>query len=254
MTEIAIIVCGLVATAFFAGTETAFVARLYRPGRGPFEWWRQHPERIFATTLVGTNLSVILSSSVATEMAVEMWGTIGELYVTVILSIVVLIFCETLPKSVALKWNDLWSNLAAMPMTVFYGLFAIVIMLISAFARGVTKTIEKFSSPELPEPHELVEFLKKPMTGIDEGRLIALLVFLRFANRRVQDMMMPIGKLQSIALGSNAKKAHEFIMSGSPYVIIKENEKPIGVVDSALAGMLSPDEAPTSWLPGPSPG
>ena len=194
MTEISIILFSLLATAFFAGTETAFVARLYHAGKGICEWWRHRPERILSTTLVGTNIAIVLASSVATERAIEIWGSIGEIYVTISLSIIALIFCEIIPKSAALRWSFRWTQIAAYPLVIFHWALIPVIAASTIFSRIITKIIEKLGPTDIPEPIEMMEVLQKPMHGLDEGRLLALILFLRFAGRRAMDIMLPLTK------------------------------------------------------------
>jgi len=242
MIDIIIILLCLVLTAFFAGTETAFVARLYRSGTGIVEWWRQRPERIIATTLVGTNLSIVIASSVATERAISLYGHWGELFVIIGMSLIALIFCEIIPKSAALRWSGTWTSLAGYPLLMFHWVLYLIIIVTSYFSRGITAIIEKISSDKSPAPAEMMEVLRKPMRGLDEGRLFALMVFLRFAGHRAMDIMIPSSKIVTIKLGTEAEKAHEILDGGSPYVIVTDNDTPVGVLDDEIAGILSPNE------------
>ena len=113
MISLGLIIIGLIFTAFFAGTETAFVSRLYKKSSGLVEWWQQRPEKLLATTLVGTNIAIVISASVATELAMEILGTYSELYITIGISIIALFFCEIIPKSLALEYSSMWTKKSA---------------------------------------------------------------------------------------------------------------------------------------------
>ncbi len=240
MIDFVIILIGLLAAAFFSGTETAFIARLYRKSSGFAEWWRQRPERILSTTLVGTNLSIVIASAVATERAIMLFGAAGEIYITIVLSIIVLIFCETIPKSAALKWSEKWTKLSAFPLIIFHWILIIVIAITTAFSKTVTFILDKIGTEDYPQPVEMMEVIRKPFSGLDEGRLTALMVFLRFASRRIMDIMISSNKIQTIALGESASEAHRKIDGGSPYLIILDNDNPVGVMDAEMVGLISP--------------
>lgn len=240
MIEIIIILFCLLCAGFFAGTETAFITRLYRVMSGIAEWWRQRPEKLLATTLIGTNLALIVASSLATEKAIEIWGTIGKIYTIITLSIISLIVCETLPKSAALRWSEKWTQIAALPLLIFRWILIVVIELTAGFSRLVTAILDKIGADEYPRPVEMMDALRKPVRGLDEGRLLALFVFLRFAERKIKDIMIPLGKLSTLPIGAPVKEAHEILNAGIPYIVISDGDNPVGVLDAATAGILSP--------------
>ncbi|MCD6418642.1 DUF21 domain-containing protein [bacterium] len=242
MSDFLIILFGLFAAAFFSGTETAFISRLYRSESGLSEWWRRRPERILSTTLVGTNLAIVIASAVATERAVEWFGTAGELYITIILSVFILIFCETIPKSAALRWSERWTKLSAVPLAIFHWAAIAVIAITTTFSRIITAIFEKMGTPDYPQPMEMIEVIRKPFAGLDEGRVTILMVFLRFADRRVMDIMISSNKIQRVSVGEFFKVAHRKIGGGSPYVIVEDDGKPVGVVDAALVGSVKFDD------------
>ncbi len=241
ITEILIVFISLLFAAFFAGTETAFVTKLYRISSGPVEWWRRRPEAILTTTLLGTNIAIVTASSVATEIAVQNLGGFGELLVTIGLSVFALIFCETLPKSVALKRSEEWTRISAIPLLIFHFVMFVAIFAMTQFSKMITAVVERVGREDIPQPVEVMEVLRRPIRGLDEGRLVALLVFLRFAGRRVLDIMIPKNKLGRVSLGVPAREAQEIILGGAPYVIVYDGERAVGVLDATTAGILHPD-------------
>ena len=59
------------------------------------------PDRLLGTILVGNNVVNILAASIATVLAVDIWGEAGIAIATAGLTIVVLIFGEITPKTLA---------------------------------------------------------------------------------------------------------------------------------------------------------
>ena len=63
-------------------------------------------EKVISTMLIGNNAINILASAIATSVLIELFGDAGLLYATVGMTIIVLIFAEIAPKTIALKTPD----------------------------------------------------------------------------------------------------------------------------------------------------
>ena len=61
----------------------------------------ERPDRLIGLILIGNNLVNILASAIATVIAIRLWGDAGILIATVSLTLVVLIFAEITPKTIA---------------------------------------------------------------------------------------------------------------------------------------------------------
>lgn len=102
----------LVLSAFFSSSETAFVS-LQRvrvqhavntrvKGAERVARLTARPERLLSTILLGNNLVNTAAAALATVLAVEYWGKDqGVIIATAGVTIVLLIFCETTPKTIA---------------------------------------------------------------------------------------------------------------------------------------------------------
>ena len=64
---------------------------------------REHQERLIGAILLGNNLTNILASSLATSLMIAAFGETGVVYATTLMTLLVLIFSEILPKTYALK-------------------------------------------------------------------------------------------------------------------------------------------------------
>jgi CBS domain containing-hemolysin-like protein len=128
-----ILVC-LLLSAFFSGSETALL-RLREADLAPEDPDRPGPvtasiqellsstSRLLVTILLGNNVVNILAASLASAMAVAALGPeLGVVVATAVLTIVVLIFCEILPKAVAAAHPSAISRLVGLPLYVLHQL------------------------------------------------------------------------------------------------------------------------------------
>ncbi|MGH1419330.1 MAG: HlyC/CorC family transporter [Hyphomicrobiaceae bacterium] len=124
LTLIAVIVL-LAVSGFFSGSETALTAvsraRMHAMEQegskraGLVNRLLATPERIIGTVLLGNNLVNILASSLTTSLLIGLFGDVGVAYATIILTMLVVIFAEVLPKTYAMAYPDRMS-LAVAPI------------------------------------------------------------------------------------------------------------------------------------------
>jgi putative hemolysin len=105
----AIIVVAIMASAFFSGSETGLVsvnrirlrarARMGQPGAGRLTKILDRQEKALSTVLVGNNITVVGGSVVATVMAQAHFASAGPAVATVLMTVLLLIFGEIVPKS-----------------------------------------------------------------------------------------------------------------------------------------------------------
>ena len=99
----------LLVVAFLAGMETGVVAinrlrLLHRRRNGSraaatIERFLRQPELLLGTTLVGSNLCLVVISTLAASLAESRWGKLGQLLTTAAVAITILVFGEYLPKA-----------------------------------------------------------------------------------------------------------------------------------------------------------
>src|SRR5437762_13465079 len=110
-----VLICILL-SAFFAGSETALTAssrasmhRLEKQGnrRAAIVNRLLHArDRMIGALLFGNNAVNIAASSLATGILLAWFGDVGVIYATVVMTIVVVVFAEVLPKTAALNAPD----------------------------------------------------------------------------------------------------------------------------------------------------
>ena len=106
----------VVLSAFFSGSETALTAasrarmlQLEKGGTsraGLVGELIQAREMLIGALLLGNNVANILSSALATSLCLQLFGDAGVAYATLVVTVVVLVFAEILPKTLAISSPD----------------------------------------------------------------------------------------------------------------------------------------------------
>jgi Mg2+/Co2+ transporter CorB len=106
----------LMASAFFSGSETALTAaskaRMRRRAKAGdkrakrVDELMEKPERLLGGILLGNNLVNIMASAIATSVLMGLYGEQGVLYATGIMTAMVLVFAEVMPKTYAITNPD----------------------------------------------------------------------------------------------------------------------------------------------------
>ena len=101
---------------FFSGSETAMTAssrgtmlRLSKdgdPDASIVTRLLDDRQRLIGALLIGNNVATIVSSALATALLHEWFGDIGVLYASVAMTVLVILFCEMLPKTAAIDTPD----------------------------------------------------------------------------------------------------------------------------------------------------
>ncbi len=96
-------------------------------------------ERLLGSILLGNTLVQISASAMATSVAIGLFGDAGVAYGTVVMTVIVLVFCEILPKTIAIhQANDLALNLAPVMRAILW-LFGPLVHGVQAFVNGLLR-------------------------------------------------------------------------------------------------------------------
>jgi putative hemolysin len=203
-------------SAFFAGSETALVSlsridlqRLREKGdrRAPIlRNLKAHTSRLLATILIGQNLFITTASSLATLLATAWLGeTYGAAAAIIFSTIVLFIFAEMTPKSIAAASPISISRAVAIPMAWTMRLLSPFVNVLVKISTGMLRLFgipEKM--PTLTEEEMKSLFNLGAEEGVihgDERKLLHKV--LEFGDKTVRDIMVPRTKV--IALPETAK-------------------------------------------------
>ena len=132
----------LVATMFFSAAEMAFIAanrprlrHLAEQGSATAAAYLEafrHPERVLSTAMMGVTVAHIVAASATTWSLLPTLGGLAPVVVTLVLTPVMLVFGEIIPKAVARAWATslilrlyrplIWTSVVLMPFVAFANL------------------------------------------------------------------------------------------------------------------------------------
>ena len=151
ITLILVIIFLLIISAFFSGSETALTAAS-RPKMYQLEkennlrakivnFLRNKKERLIGTLLLGNNLVNTLATAIATSFFINLLGDNqkGILYSTIVMTLLILIFGEVLPKTIAINKADKFALLFAPFIKFLVTILSPFTYLINFFTRIILK-------------------------------------------------------------------------------------------------------------------
>jgi Mg2+/Co2+ transporter CorB len=137
----------LVMSGFFSGSETALTAAsrgklrtaANKGSRGAQRALEitDDNERLIGSVLLGNNVVNILATSLATALLTKVYGQNGVAAATLIMTLLVLIFAEVLPKTYAITNPEKVASKVAAPIGISVFTFAPIVAAVRFFVRGV---------------------------------------------------------------------------------------------------------------------
>ncbi|MGA9252965.1 MAG: HlyC/CorC family transporter [Roseobacter sp.] len=139
----------LVLSGFFSGSETALTAASRgklrsiadKGNKGAERALRitEDNERLIGSVLLGNNLVNILAASLATSIFTRAFGESGVALATLVMTLLVLIFAEVLPKTYAITNSEKAASLVSAPISVIVRVFAPIVAAVRLLVRGVLR-------------------------------------------------------------------------------------------------------------------
>jgi Mg2+/Co2+ transporter CorB len=163
---LAVVFICLLLSAFFAASETALTAssrarmhRLEKHGSrraAIVNRLRNARERLIGALLFGNNAVNIAASSIATGVMLNWWGDVGVIYATIVMTLVVVIFAEVLPKTAAFNSPDRIALMVARPIDWTVRLLAPALIAVEALVRWLLRLIgmKVGEDQSLMSPHD----------------------------------------------------------------------------------------------------
>jgi Mg2+/Co2+ transporter CorB len=141
----------LVMSAFFSGSETALTASSRGKLKGLADKGSrgakaamavtEDRERMIGALLLGNNIVNILSASLATALLTRLFGDSGVALATFVMTALVLIFGEVMPKTVAITFPEPVATRVAPIIRVLILIFSPLVSLVRAVVRGILRLI-----------------------------------------------------------------------------------------------------------------
>ena len=201
----AAIVCLLLMSAFFSGSETALTAasraklrsQADRGASGAERALRitEDNERLIGSVLLGNNIVNILSASLATALFTAIFGEGGVAVATLVMTALVLIFAEVLPKTYAISNPESAASRVAPVIAVVVRLFAPVVGVVRALVRLILRAFGVVIDPDsriMTGHEEIVGAITLGHTegGVQKEDRDRLLGALDLGERTVEEIML----------------------------------------------------------------
>lgn len=139
----------LVLSGFFSGSETALTAasrgklrvQADKGSRGATRALNltEDTERLIGSVLLGNNLVNILAASLATALFTRLFGESGVALATLVMTLLVLVFAEVLPKTYAISNSERAASLVSFPISIVVQVFAPIVTAVRYFVRGILR-------------------------------------------------------------------------------------------------------------------
>ncbi|MDU2544104.1 MAG: CNNM domain-containing protein [Klebsiella sp.] len=248
----------VIISAYFSGSETGMMTlnryrlrHMAKQGNRPakrVEKLLRKPDRLISLVLIGNNLVNILASALGTIVGMRLYGDAGVAIATGVLTFVVLVFAEVLPKTIAALYPEkvaypssfLLAPLQVLMMPLVWLLNTITRMLMRMMGIRTDTVISSALSKD-----ELRTIVNESRSQISRRNQDMLLSVLDLEKVSVNDIMVPRNEIEAYRLMTEKKEftkeimlraADEiyFVPEGTPLstqlVKFQRNKKKVGLV------------------------
>lgn len=256
-----ILCCLILLSAFFSSSETGMLSiNKYRlkhlvknknRSAARVESLLKRPDRLIGVILIGNNFVNILASAIATIIAVRLWGDAGVAIATAALTLIVLIFAEVTPKTLAAIHPERIAFPASWVLGVLLKVLYPLVWLVNGISNGLLRLIgvnatqgdqDKLSSEELRavvnEASDLIPAAHQEM----------LLSILDLEKVTVEDIMIPRNEVIGIDIEDSVEEIIQQICESRHTrmpVYNGEINKIIGILHARHAALFLREETPS---------
>ncbi|MXV37527.1 DUF21 domain-containing protein [Flavobacteriaceae bacterium Ap0902] len=243
---IVIIICAILASAFFSGMEIAFISsnRMHIELERKKNTWisklmiylADRPQKFIATMLVGNNVALVVYGIFMGELIMHYVASTSSemldlLIQTLISTLIILVTAEFLPKAIFSIYSNQVFKLFAFPawliFQIFYVFTGIIIWISNQFLK-LTGNNEN-GDEEIFLKEELKYFLSEKITEADEDEIDSeVQIFhnaLEFSEIKTRECMIPRKEIIAIEITESIETARQkFVDTGlSKLIIYQEN-------------------------------
>jgi putative hemolysin len=251
-----VLVC-LAGSGFFSASETALsslpITRLEalrqtsgRLARAGLDRWATAPQEFLITILVGNNLVNVLASALATRIAYRLTDQGGLAFVVGIMTLVILIFGEITPKTLAQR-HSAWVSVRVAP--VLY-LLDVVLRPVNWVLGLLTRLLSHDQRPELPVTEEDLLFMLRLAhrhAELPRDARMMMESVLRFQHAVAREVMIPRTMVVTVSVDWDLETLKSFV-AATPHsrfpVVASSPDDIVGVLHAKHLMLLEP---PSNW-------
>lgn len=215
---ISFLVLLIVISGYFSGSETGMMAlNRYRlrhlskqghTGAKRVEKLLARPDRLIGLILIGNNLVNILASSIATVLGLRLYGDAGIAIATGVLTMVILVFAEVTPKTLAALYPERVSFLSSFVLTILMKVFYPVVSLVNFITNGFLRLLGlgvKSDGKDNLSTEELRTIVNEAGSLIPRRHQHMLISILELEEVTVDDIMVPRNEITGINVNDDWK-------------------------------------------------
>lgn len=168
--EIIILIILLILSGFFSGAEVALVSltrskaeQLFKKKKFGVVYVKKlkdDPQRMLATILIGNNVANVAASALATSIMIGIFKNYAVGIATGVMTLLILVFGEITPKSIAAKNNELISRLVAAPIWYLSIILAPILNILDKFLNRFIKLIGIKAKETMITEEEIISMIK----------------------------------------------------------------------------------------------
>ncbi|EOB6678972.1 HlyC/CorC family transporter [Vibrio vulnificus] len=247
----ALLACLIIISGYFSGSETGMMSlNRYRlkhlansghKGAKRVEKLLSRPDRLIGLILIGNNLVNILASAIATILGMRLYGDLGVAIATGVLTLVVLVFAEVTPKTVAALYPERVSYASSILLAVLMKLLSPLVMLVNFITNGFIRLLglkAQHNGEDNLSSEELRTVVNEAGSLIPQRHQDMLVSILDLEHVTVNDIMVPRNEITGIDINDDWKSIVRQLAHSPHGRIVLYRDK----VDEAV-GMLRLREA-----------
>jgi CBS domain containing-hemolysin-like protein len=176
------------------------------------------PNIFLSTILVVNSVAVIVASSMTTVLALRFFPNYGELIGTILISLVVLIFCEITPKTAAVQNPIRWARALVNPVRAAAWLLHPVVVSLSAITNTLVRLFGgqiKHRGPFVTEEElRLLVNVGEEEGVLEEDETDMIHSIFEFADTTVREVMIPRIDMVTLESDATVDEAVELVLQG----------------------------------------
>ncbi|QUX97123.1 magnesium/cobalt efflux protein [Marinomonas sp. CT5] len=256
-----ILFCLILLSAFFSSSETGMLSiNKYRlkhlvknKNRSAIKVnsLLERPDRLIGVILIGNNFVNILASAIATIIAVRLWGDAGVAIATAALTMIVLIFAEVTPKTLAAIHPEKIAFPASWVLAILLKVLYPLVWLVNGLSNGLLRLIGVNASQQnhdTLDSEELRTVVNEASGLIPAAHQEMLISILDLEKVSVEDIMIPRNEVIGIDIEDSIEEIIEQICQTRHTrmpVYNGEINKVIGILHARHAAMFLRDPNPS---------
>jgi len=214
----ALLACLIGISGYFSGSETGMMSlNRYRlkhlantghKGAKRVEKLLNRPDRLIGLILIGNNLVNILASAIATILGMRIYGDIGVAIATGVLTLVILVFAEVTPKTIASLFPERVSYASSILLMILMKVLSPLVILVNFITNGFIRILgvkARHDATDHLSSEELRTVVNEAGSLIPQRHQDMLVSILDLEHVTVNDIMVPRNEITGIDINDDWK-------------------------------------------------